>query len=428
MKKLTFLISFLLAFNLNSQKKELRQVDKLISQSFFDEANSNLSEIQSLVLSSEDKYKADFYFFKSRVSNELENFDEAIASYNSLKLINSAEYSNKVKTEFELLKDQIETSLVNSAVADNQGEKYSEASTKLYMAYNLNKEKNKDYLYFAAGSAVNSKNYDKALLHYLELKDLNYTGIVTEYFVTNVSSGVEEKVSESEYKVYEKSKEYNNPRIGETPSRYPEIVKNIALIYVQQGKNEIAIQAINQARQIQPDDTGLILNEADLYIRLSNNSNNDEDRKYYRLKFKELMELAITKEPENGILYYNLGVISGEQGEKEDAIKYYEQAISLKPDYVDAYLNLVSQILEGEKIIIEEMNNLGTSKSDNLRYDQLKVEREGLYQKCIPYLKNLIEISPENLSALNTLKNIYGVIGDNEGFKQISAKINELQD
>ena len=163
-----------------------------------------------------------------------------------------------------------------------------------------------------------------------------------------------------------------------------------------------------------------------MYIRLSNNSNNDEDRKYYRLKFKELMELAITKEPENGILYYNLGVISGEQGEKEDAIKYYEQAISLKPDYVDAYLNLVSQILEGEKSIIEEMNNLGTSKSDNLRYDQLKVEREGLYQKCIPYLKNLIEISPENLSALNTLKNIYGVIGDNEGFKQISAKINEL--
>ena len=426
MKKLTFLIALLTAFNLNSQKKELRQVDKLISQSFFDEANNNLSEIQTLVLSSEDKYKADFYFFKSMVSNELENFDEAIASYNNLKLINSAEYSNKVKTEFELLKDQIETSLVNSAVADNQGEKYSEASTKLYMAYNLNKEKNQDYLYYAAGSAVNSKNYDKALLHYLELKDLNYTGIVTEYFVTNVSSGVEEKVSESEYKVFEKSKEYNNPRIGETPSRYPEIVKNIALIYVQQGKNEIAIEAINQARQIQPDDTGLILNEADLYIRLSNNSNNDEDRKYYRLKFKELMELAITKEPENGILYYNLGVISGEQGEKEDAIKYYEHAISLKPDYVDAYLNLVSQILEGEKIIIEEMNNLGTSKCDNLRYDQLKVEREGLYQKCIPYLKNLIEISPENLSALNTLKNIYGVIGDNEGFKQISAKINEL--
>jgi hypothetical protein len=94
---------------------------------------------------------------------------------------------------------------------------------------------------------------------------------------------------------------------------------------------------------------------------------------------------------------------------------------------VDAYLNLVSQILEGEKVIIDEMNSLGNSKSDNIRYDDLKIEREGLYEKCIPYLNNLIEISPENLSALNTLKNIYGVIGDNDGFKEISAKINELE-
>ena len=139
------------------------------------------------------------------------------------------------------------------------------------------------------------------------------------------------------------------------------------------------------------------------------------------------MELAITKEPENGILYYNLGVISGEQGEIDDAVNYYQKAISLKPDYVDAYLNLVSEILKGEKSIIDEMNNLGTSRSDNLRYDELKVKREDLYKKCIPFLEDLIGISPKNLSALNTLKNIYGVIGDNDGFKAISAKISEIE-
>ena len=139
------------------------------------------------------------------------------------------------------------------------------------------------------------------------------------------------------------------------------------------------------------------------------------------------MELAITKEPENGILYYNLGVISGEQGEIDDAINYYQKAISLKPDYEDAYLNLVSEILKGEKSIIDEMNNLGTSRSDNLRYDELKVKREDLYKKCIPFLEDLIGISPKNLSALNTLKNIYGVIGDNDGFRAISAKISEIE-
>ena len=74
------------------------------------------------------------------------------------------------------------------------------------------------------------------------------------------------------------------------------------------------------------------------------------------------MELAITKDPENGILYYNLGVISSEQGEADSAIEYYKKAIEFKPDYVDAYLNIVSVILDGEQKIVDEMNSLGTSK------------------------------------------------------------------
>ena len=427
MKKLALLISIFLVSNLQSQKKELRQVDKLITQSFFEEANSELNNIESLVLSSEDKNKALFYFYKSRVSNELENFEDAINSYKNLMSINPSEYSSKIEAEIDFLKDQIETSIVNSAVADNQNENYSDASVKLFMAYNLNKDKNKDYLYYAAGSAVNSRDYDKALEHYLELKNMSYTGIINEYFVTNNETGIEEKVSESEYNLLEKSKDYSNPRIGKTESRYPEIVKNIALIYVQQGKNEVAIQAISEARSIQPDDTSLILNEADLYIRMSNNSDNEEERVNYRAKFKELMELAITKDPENGILYYNLGVISTEQGESDAAIEYYEKAINFKPDYVDAYLNLVSVILDGEQTVVDEMNSLGTSKKDNIRYDELKIVREELYNRCVPYLEKLIEVSPTNLDALRTLKNIYSVLGDNEGFKEVSAQINELE-
>ena len=99
MKKIALLIITLFFSDLNSQKKELRQVDKLISQSFFDEALSELSIIESLVLSSEDKYKADFYFKKAKVSNELKNFKEAILSYNSLESIESSNYSNTIKIE-----------------------------------------------------------------------------------------------------------------------------------------------------------------------------------------------------------------------------------------------------------------------------------------------------------------------------------------
>ena len=427
MKKLAILMMLMICSNSFTQKKELRQINKLISESFFNEAESSLEAISSLVEVSDDKIKAQYYFYLAKVSNELEKFNDAITAYENLKSINDSAYSTIIKTEFDFLYSQIETSIINSAVEDNRNSNYSVASDKLIMAYRMNEEKNKDYLYYAAGSAVNSKEYDKALDYYVELKENNYTGVIDEYYITNNETGQEEKVSETEFDLLKNSKDYSNPRIGQTESRYPEIVKNIALIYVQQGKNDVAIEAIQEARSIQPDDTSLILNEADLYIRISNNSDDESERDLYRKKFKELMELAITKDPENGILYYNLGVISSEQGENDSALEYYKKAIEFKADYVDAYLNLVAVILDGEQSIVDEMNNLGTSKKDNIRYDELKVERENLYKECIPFLEKLIEVSPTNIDALNTLKNIYGVLGENEKFKDISAKINEIQ-
>ena len=105
----------------------------------------------------------------------------------------------------------------------------------------------------------------------------------------------------------------------------------------------------------------------------------------------------------------------------------YSQAIKLIPDYVDAYLNLVSVILEDEVSIVEQMNSLGNSKKDNIRYDELKVEREDLYKECVPLLEELLKVSPENIDALNTLKNIYGVLGNHEGFMELKAKIEGLQ-
>ena len=126
-------------------------------------------------------------------------------------------------------------------------------------------------------------------------------------------------------------------------------------------------------------------------------------------------------------MYYNLAVIYAEQGELALAKEKYSQAIKLIPDYVDAYLNLVSVILEDEVSIVDEMNSLGTSKKDNLRYDELKVKREDLYRECVPLLEELLNVSPTNIDALNTLKNIYGVLGNNEAFMKIKAKIEELQ-
>ncbi|MGB0487390.1 MAG: tetratricopeptide repeat protein, partial [Flavobacteriaceae bacterium] len=203
-----------------------------------------------------------------------------------------------------------------------------------------------------------------------------------------------------------------------TESRLPEIVKNIALIYVQKGEVDLAISAIKEARAVNPNDINLLLSEADLYIKLG-----DRD------KFAELMKLAVEKDPNNAILYYNLGVINGEQGDFEAAKGYYLKALELDSTYSATYLNLVSLILEGESALVDQMNELVTSRkaSDMDKYDQLEIQRIGLYKECLPYLEKLIEIDPANVEAITTAKNIYYTIDDIDKFKLMNAKLQEIE-
>ena len=411
-----------------SQKKELRQIKRLIDEKFFQEAESLLDSNKDFLLSGDSKTDSQYYYYATKIYTETESFVLATSSLEKLMSINTSFYNSEMKLDYKNLEEILVVALVNSAVADNSSKKWMQGVDKLLLAYDMNKETNIDYLYFAASGAVNAENFDLALEYYLTLKEKSYTGIIDEYFITNVQSGVEEKVTETEYKIYQSSKEYINPRIGQTESRYPEIVKNIALIYVKKGEDDLAIEAINEARSIQPDDLYLILNEADLYIRLSNNTSDDNLRFQYRQKFKDIMTLAVKKDPENGILYYNLGIISSEQGESADAKYYFEKAIEFKPDYVDSYVAIVNILLEEQSIIISNMDKIAMSnkRSDIAKYDELKEDLNDVWRKCIPYCEMALEYGPNDLEVLKLLSQFYYKLDNIEGYKKISAKIEEL--
>lgn len=417
MKKIiVIIIMFTTVFGF-SQKKELRNAEKRLNEGFYNEALDILSQIEGVIISSEQKYQAHYYYLLGWANKGDTNYDDAVPL---LRKAIDLDNFDKYTEDAGILIDQIEIELVNLAVQDNKNEDFISASKRLYDAYLINpdKDENVNYLYFAASSSVNGNDYQVALEYYNKLKKMNYTGIVSEYFITPVETQIEEKVSETEYNLFKSSKDYTNQRVGKTESRLPEIVKNIALIYVQLGETDMAVTAIEDARKIRPDDLNLLLSEADLYMKLGNKE-----------KFKTLMQEAITKDPDNAILYYNLGVINTEQGEFEDAMNYYKKSLELDPNYASTYLNLVGLILEGEEALVEQMNELATSnkRSDFEKYDKLKQDREDLYASCLPYLEKLIEIDPTNIEALKTAKNIYYTVGDNENYKLMSAKIDELE-
>ena len=410
----SLILAFVVAFSLTAQKKELKAAQKLIDAASYDAAFSSLTDNADLLSSAEPKYASHYHYLLGVTLQAKKEFLTVVAEFDKVKSIEKEAGLNKYTQLINGNKPSLVADVVNQAVSYNTDENYKDAGELLYLAYELDDE-NLDYLYYAASSAVNSGDFEKALPYYLTLKEKNYTGSVTKFYATEVSTGVESEVDQNTYKIYEKSKEFTNLRTGLSESRLPEIVKNIALIHVSNGDNEAAMTAIKDARKLSPKDVGLILTEADLYIKLG-----DETR------FGALMQEAIAQDPNNAILYYNLGVVNGNEGKRDEAIEYYKKAIELDPTYEASYLNLSSIILEGESSIVEEMNNLGTSAADNRKYDVLKAKREALFLEAAPFLEQLIKINPKNIEAITTLKNIFGTIGDTANFKKYRDMLEAL--
>jgi len=397
----TFLLTLVVTLGW-AQKKELKQAQKLYKSAKISEAKVSLDANQALLELAELKYAAPYNLLRSQITLAEEAYQ---ASYDYLQLAQKdSGLSSKTDEQKRLLIDAI----INTAIEQSESKEFVASAKKLYLSYVIDPVANVDYLYYAASNAVNASEYELSLKYYNILKDIKYTGITTKQYVTEVANNTEIEVSESEYSIYQKSKDYTNFRTEDTESKFPEIVKNIALIYNQLGQKEKAIAAVKDARAENPNDLGLILTEANIYIELGEKE-----------KFKVLMGEAIAQDPENANLYYNLGVVTADLGDKENARAYYEKAIAIDPSMENGYLNLVALILEDETSIVEEMNSLGNSRADNAKYDILKGKRESVYSECVPILKKLISISESNQEAARTLMNIYATLGDNEGFMEM---------
>lgn len=269
------------------------------------------------------------------------------------------------------------------------------------------------YLYYAASTYVNAKDYGKALELYKVLKELNYSGKKTNYFAVNKANGGENFFpTEAERDKMVKMGTHENPRTEHVESKRGEIYKNMALILVQQGKAEEAKKAIADARIANPEDMTLLVTEANLYFETK-----DFD------SYKKIISQILEKNPNDVDLIYNLGVISSNAKDVATAEKYYLRVIELDPKYVNAYVNLAAVKLEKENPIIDEMNKLGISAKDMKRYDVLKKQREDLFRSTLPYLKKAYELAPNNDSVVKTLLSVYSALEMTAEKKAIMEKM-----
>lgn len=376
-----------------AQKDEIKAAEKALKSNDFTAAKQALSALESMESNMDAKYKAKYYFIKGQALAGEKNYEAAAKAFNNLFTYENETGKPKYTSKAQpMLNGLIQTVSTNAIKLYNEDKNYPEAAKQFYTTYKLSPT-DTIFLFNAAVSASQAEDYDMSLEYFKEAREVGYTGISTQYLAENKATGeVENLGTKSNRDTMVKLGQYINPTQNTTESKQPDIIKNIGYIYVNQGKPELAIEALEEARKASPKDVNLILNEAQMFIKL-----NKMD------KFAELMQEAVEIDPTNPTLFFNLGVINQNQGKIADAINYYKKAVELKDDYSDAYLNLAIAILAGDKDIVDEMNkNFNNEK----KYTELQNKQKTLYREALPFLEKADSLN-RSQDTVRTLLNIY---------------------
>lgn len=121
-------------------------------------------------------------------------------------------------------------------------------------------------------------------------------------------------------------------------------------------------------------------------------------------KFEKLMKEAVSKDPNNPDLFYNIGVVNYNEKKGAEAIKYFKKAIELKSDYKNAHFMLANSMLFKDNELVEKMNALPAS--DMANYEKLQKERKQLFNDILPVVQKADNLN-RNADSVRLLMGIY---------------------
>ncbi|MEI6865072.1 tetratricopeptide repeat protein [Flavicella sp.] len=414
--KLSLLIMLALSVSVFAQKKELKEAEKSLKKKEYTAAIEQLKVVEPLLENAKDKLKQKYYYLKAKSiygdGENRENTKSAAIAFKELIAFEKKIGSDKYLNESEVfLSDFIQETAKSGS--ESYGDKnYKQASIQFEEVYMFSK-KDTSFLDNAALSAYYDNDYDRSIMLYKKLLELEYTGIFKKFRAKNVV--------DNEYLNFGTKVEMDRqvlmkvaiePEVIMTKSRTGDIAKNIALSYIAKGDDQAALDAIAKAKKSFPNDYTLVISEANIYYKLGDNE-----------KFLAGLKEAISIQPNDPQLYYNVGVITLEEGYLEESLESFKKAVELKPDYADAYNNIGVVILEKTKPIIDEMNeNLSNFK----KYDELYLKQKEVYKEALPYFEKSLELQPNSEGTLNTLVGLYELLEMYDKQKETTAKIDSL--
>lgn len=321
-------------------------------------------------------YRASIY------QNILQSPDEAVRNlapnanelvYESLmKCMENPAYVNENKQEIITRVNAVMNSYYTAgADAYNVGN-FAEAAPDFKKAYDIAKSLGSpdanDMLNLAATAALRAEDYQTALDYFTEMKN----------------NGVDDV----------------------------NIYKHLAASYHGLGNDEKAFEMINEGLAKYPGDAAMIIEKVNVNLKQGKGQDAINDL----LELKKL-------DPTNASIPFILGTIYGDESsdiyDSAKAIEYYEEAISINPEYYDAIYNLGAIYITLSNKVKTEANDLPLNQVKE--YEAKVAEAEELMRTGLPYVKKAYDMQPTP-EVKQVLKTMYVQLKMNDEAKALDAE------
>lgn len=308
---------------------------------------------------------------------------------------------------------------VNKAAMDAYNAKnYAVAAPKFMEVYELLKSNGQDdkvYMYYSGLNYAMANDIPNATKIYEGLVNSGYTGSETKYTAKDKSGKVEEFEKPMWETLKGKSKDYTDFKTEKTPGFEQDLYETLSTLYLNSNQFDKAIALTEKGLAKFPNSEKLKDYQGTAYFKSGNND-----------KFAGVIKEQLAKDPKNADNWYNLGVIQSKNpATAADAETAFKKAIEIKPDYSNAYMNLVYTIIGDEDAAVKKINETNkTNKAEGLK---LIEARRARFSRALPVAEEWYKVLPNNLDAVSTLKDIYTITKNTEKAAAMKAKLAELE-
>jgi len=216
-------------------------------------------------------------------------------------------------------------------------------------------------------------------------------------------------VAASQGKETEMAKQYYQQLI-QLGFQKPEVYTSMGDIYKAEGDTVMALQSIGKGRELFPEDFGLLIAETNIYL-----ATNEKEK-----AMKDL-ETALEFDKTNPSIFFAVGTIYDQMGDVAKATSAYENAILLNPDYFEANYNLGALYVNQAADILDKANDLPLDAVKE--YDSEKARADEMLNKSIPYLEKALELMPDDVNTMVSLKEIYTRLAMTEKLQSINLRL-----